>query len=159
MVRDLDVKFEVPGFLELGKSWDHQPTQFGYLKLIVMPPCTSAARCGFTPGLRIDVYPGGLLELADGYINSHTRIECFTKISIGSDATIAEGVVIRDSDSHVMDGKPEKAPIKIGDHVWIGMGATIFKGGDHRRRCGRRRRGQWCGDVPPITLWAAYRPG
>jgi acetyltransferase-like isoleucine patch superfamily enzyme len=39
--------------------------------------------------------------------------------------------VIRDSDSHTINGNHAKgmsAPIEIGDHVWIGLGATILKG-------------------------------
>jgi acetyltransferase-like isoleucine patch superfamily enzyme len=37
--------------------------------------------------------------------------------------------VIRDSDNHLLDGRDRRsAPIRIGDHVWIGLRATILKG-------------------------------
>ena len=38
--------------------------------------------------------------------------------------------MIRDSDNHtiVRDGYTPTAPIKIGNHVWIGVNCTILKG-------------------------------
>ena len=38
-------------------------------------------------------------------------------------------MLIRDSDNHtIIGGKEKTAPIKIGNHVWIGARATILKG-------------------------------
>jgi acetyltransferase-like isoleucine patch superfamily enzyme len=43
---------------------------------------------------------------------------------------IAENVVIRDSDNHQILGNNCRMtqPIIIGNHVWVGMNATILKG-------------------------------
>ena len=73
------------------------------------------------------------MSLGTGYLNYGCVIECFSKISIGNDVAISEGVVMRDSDNHVIqygDGTKSTptAPIVIQDHVWVGMGAIILKG-------------------------------
>lgn len=84
------------------------------------------------------VYSGGFIGIADnatltlgnGYMNYDSKIMCFKQISIGDDTFISENVVIRDSDNHkILDGKHiPTQPINIGNHVWIGIGATILKG-------------------------------
>ena len=83
-------------------------------------------------GTRIVIDDGAQLKVGSGYINSDARIECFASITLGDDVAIASQVVIRDSDSHqlksVIGASTPTAPILIGDHVWIGLGATILKG-------------------------------
>ena len=81
-------------------------------------------------GLRVVVEAGATLRLGSGYVNHDTQILCFSSITIGDDVAIAEQVVIRDSDNHEVVGAPSPptAPVTIGDHVWIGMRATILKG-------------------------------
>ena len=80
-------------------------------------------------GSRITVNNGASLSLGSGYMNYECAIDCFSSIRIGNGVVIPERVVIRDSDNHQMvPGKPATAPIVIGDHVWIGMNATILKG-------------------------------
>ena len=80
-------------------------------------------------GFSISVNPGASLKLGSGYINSRCVIDCFNEISIGHDVAISKGVVVRDSDNHtIIDGRPISAPIRIGDHVWIGLNAVILKG-------------------------------
>lgn len=84
-------------------------------------------------GCRITINEGAALSLGTGYMNYGCVIECFNKISIGNDVAISEGVVMRDSDNHVIqygDGTKSTPtdPIVIQDHVWIGMGVTILKG-------------------------------
>ena len=70
------------------------------------------------------------LELGSGYISYRSNISCFDHIQIGNDVKISEGVTIRDSDDHqiLYEGYKMTAPIVIGDHVWIGLNATILKG-------------------------------
>ncbi len=43
---------------------------------------------------------------------------------------ISENVTIRDSDNHtiIREGYEVSQPVKIGNHVWIGLGAIILKG-------------------------------
>ena len=81
-------------------------------------------------GSRITVNQGAKLELKTGYINYESVIECFNHISIGENCSISERVIIRDSNNHIIsrDGYEKSKPIHIGNHVWIGMGATILSG-------------------------------
>lgn len=55
---------------------------------------------------------------------------CFERIEIGYGVAIAGNVVIRDSDNHCILDQSHimSQPIKIGNHVWIGMNAIILKG-------------------------------
>lgn len=78
-------------------------------------------------GCKISVI-NGTLNLSSGYINYDSKIYCYDEISIGDDATISENVVIMDSDVHNICGTNKTAPIEIGNHVWIGIGAIILKG-------------------------------
>jgi acetyltransferase-like isoleucine patch superfamily enzyme len=80
-------------------------------------------------GCQITVASDASLELGSGYLNNHCSVFCFERIAIGDDVAIADGVTIRDSDNHEIIGADAKSkPILIGNHVWIGMGATILKG-------------------------------
>jgi acetyltransferase-like isoleucine patch superfamily enzyme len=81
-------------------------------------------------GYRVSVNEGATLELGSGYINHNVNIACFHHIRIGDRVAIAENVTIRDSDNHRLnyDGHAVSKPIEIGNHVWIGMNATILKG-------------------------------
>lgn len=81
-------------------------------------------------GSLISVEENAELRLSSGFINSGAKIYCFEKIIIGNDVKISEEVILRDSDNHeiLYEGYQKSAPIVIGDHVWIGMRATILKG-------------------------------
>ena len=81
-------------------------------------------------GGKVCVAGGAELILGTGYINHNISIECFKRIEIGRNVCISDNVQIRDSDNHLIKGKESEStkPIKIGDNVWIGMGAIILKG-------------------------------
>ena len=80
-------------------------------------------------GSNVIVDAGATLRFGSGYINDAARIACFFSIQIGDDVAISEEVTIRDSDNHqISGGKPCRCPIVIGDHVWVGLRATILKG-------------------------------
>lgn len=81
-------------------------------------------------GCRIEIFPSASLKLGTGYMNHGSVISCYKNIEIGDECFISEGVVIRDSNNHdiVRDGYVKSAPIKIGNHVWIGLGAKILSG-------------------------------
>lgn len=82
-------------------------------------------------GTKIFINQNAELLLGSGYINSHFTLHCFERITIGEDVAIADNVTIRDSDNHVVtsgSGYQMTKPITIGNHVWIGMNATILKG-------------------------------
>lgn len=81
-------------------------------------------------GSKIYINKNAKLILGSGYINHNLNLSCFEKIEIGEGVAISENVTIRDSDDHEVVGntKPITQSIKIGNHVWIGMNATILKG-------------------------------
>ena len=49
-------------------------------------------------------------------------------VQIGSRCAVSWDVRILDTDYHALDGRPSVDPVRIGDHVWIGSGATVLKG-------------------------------
>jgi acetyltransferase-like isoleucine patch superfamily enzyme len=81
-------------------------------------------------GAKVHVNKNATLMLGSGYINSNLSLSCYESIEIGEDVAISENVTIRDSDNHTIKGSELKntSPIKIGNHVWIGMNAIILKG-------------------------------
>lgn len=74
----------------------------------------------------------GDLTIGNSYINSHAKILCEDRITIGDDCAIAWHVELSDSDMHsyAIDGRevPYRAPIEIGDRVWIGSNVQVKKG-------------------------------
>jgi len=127
----VDGTLDVRGRLQLGNQWPGSH-EFHRGSLLV----SHGGRVEVTgvfdvhTGSRVVVDPGATLRLGSGYINADSRIFCFDSIAIGDDVAIAEEVVLRDSDNHEVLGgvAPSTAPIVIGDHVWIGMRATVLKG-------------------------------
>lgn len=79
-------------------------------------------------GYRLHVGEGAELRLGSGYINYGGDITCCTQVVIGDNCLIGPQVVIRDDDAHEVIGSARKAPIIIGDNVWVGMRAVILKG-------------------------------
>lgn len=85
----------------------------------------------FYQGSIISIGDNAILELGnDSFLNGQCKLICHSKISIGDGTVIADNVTIRDSDMHAIIGKEDDVskPIYIGNHVWIGDGATILKG-------------------------------
>ncbi|HZH66622.1 MAG TPA: acyltransferase [Flavisolibacter sp.] len=82
-------------------------------------------------GASVYVNKNATLILGSGYINNNLTLHCFGQIEIGEDVAIADQVVIRDSDNHIVRSSTRHKmtqPICIGNHVWIGIRATILKG-------------------------------
>jgi acetyltransferase-like isoleucine patch superfamily enzyme len=80
-------------------------------------------------GSSIYINQGATLELGSGYCNYNCSIGCFEHITIGNGVFIGQQVLIRDSDDHQLNQNNNVTkPIHIGNHVWIGMRATILKG-------------------------------
>jgi len=73
-------------------------------------------------------------------VGSHVRVNAgavlvsYASITIGNDCLIGEYVSIRDANHGTQAGSPmrlqphARAPIVIGNNVWIGRGAVILKG-------------------------------
>ena len=81
-------------------------------------------------GSYIRVVKEGKLILHGGFMNENVQLTVGDTVEIGKGATIGRDVVIRSYDGHKIEkqGYTVSAPIKIGEHVWIGQGATILKG-------------------------------
>lgn len=118
----------VPGALDLGPAWPR--ARFFDSELVLHEDARFSVDGDFRlhSGFHVSVNRGARLRLGSGYANTGVSIDCFEDISIGNDVALAKGVVIRDCDSHSIDGARDRAPIRIGDHVWIGTGAIVLKG-------------------------------
>lgn len=81
-------------------------------------------------GSYIRVTPNSKLILHGGFINENVQITVGDTVEIGKGCTIGRDVVIRSYDGHTIESNGYKIsePIIIGNHVWIGQGATILKG-------------------------------
>jgi fatty-acyl-CoA synthase len=77
------------------------------------------------------------LRIGDGTaIGNHFFLTCRDRVEIGQHVVISDRVFITDS-SHIYDhpelpiglqGNTPGSPVIIGDHSWIGVGASIFEG-------------------------------
>lgn len=88
-------------------------------------------RVAFARDARILILDGAHLEIGhETGINFSTAITCVDHISIGSNCTISWNCDIFDGNMHelVVAGvpRPRTRPVHVGDHVWIGSGATVL---------------------------------
>lgn len=86
-------------------------------------------------GCRIVIKKNAVFEFKSGYLNSNCQINCKNKISIGSGCEVANNVVIRDNNSHSIDGSIDNKTVKIGDNVWICTNAIILPGAQIGNGC------------------------
>lgn len=80
---------------------------------------------------RLGVWKNAKLVIGDRtFINSGAVIESTTSVTIGSNCLIGDRVTIQDCDYHeVEEGAGVRhRPVKIGDSVWLGNGATVLPG-------------------------------
>ena len=84
------------------------------------------------PGTSIVIGPRATLKIAGSTYFSGGTLLCSSRIEIGEMCAIAWDSTITDSDMHPIviegDEMPMTAPIKIGNHVWVGSGVRILKG-------------------------------
>lgn len=118
------------GKLSINKGWAKGDPFSSYLFMAQNATLRVEESFDIYSGAKIYINKGAELSLGSGYINHNTNISCFKKIEIGKNVVISENVTIRDSDDHEIIGSstPFKQPIKIGNHVWIGLNVTILKG-------------------------------
>lgn len=78
----------------------------------------------------IRVWKNSKLILHNGFFNEHVQVTAGDVVEIGNGCAIGRDVVIRSYDGHsiISEDYQVAIPIQIGDHVWIGQGATILKG-------------------------------
>jgi acetyltransferase-like isoleucine patch superfamily enzyme len=81
-------------------------------------------------GTKILVGPGATVSIGDdSHFDGDCRVVCAAGVSIGSGCAIAWEVLIMDTDFHRVDGRASSdAPVRLGDRVWVGVGAKILKG-------------------------------
>ncbi len=79
----------------------------------------------------------GRIEVGEGTTLGGTSIVSYASVKIGREVLFGPEVVIIDGDGHPSDRRlPDNAenkakctaPVEIGDHAWIGLGAMIMKG-------------------------------
>lgn len=121
---------QLEGSLEIGKSWADKPVFPSLFKMNENSKLIVSGKFRLYEGSMVFINPGAVLKLGTGYINNRLNLSCFQQIEIGNDVVISEGVTIRDSDNHELDSNNfvKTAPVKIGNHVWIGLNAIILKG-------------------------------
>ena len=79
----------------------------------------------------IQIFKGAQMLIGSCATNIGLKIVCSDKIVIGNDVHIGRDVWIRDNNGghHVIiKGYKDKAPVIIGDHVWICSNVSITKG-------------------------------
>lgn len=79
----------------------------------------------------IQIFNGGCLTFGSGSCNSGLQIVCAQEITIGKETYIGRDVWIRDNNGGhyiIQTGYTDKAPVHIGDYVWIGSNVQIMKG-------------------------------
>jgi acetyltransferase-like isoleucine patch superfamily enzyme len=123
-------KIKGKGVLRLGEVWDKSDP---FTSLVcVRDNAEIYIKNNFRvySGAKIYINRDATLSLGSGYINHNLNLSCFSRVEIGEQVAISENVTIRDSDNHEIIGSKKliTLPIKIGDHVWIGMNVTILKG-------------------------------
>ena len=123
-----DIK--INNFLYINEPWENDIATSGILSVGKNSEFSVNNGVHIRRGANISVCDNASLSIGSGFINKNVNIACFENISIGNNVEISENVVIRDSDNHtiVRDNYTMTSPIKIGNHVWIGINATILKG-------------------------------
>jgi acetyltransferase-like isoleucine patch superfamily enzyme len=81
-------------------------------------------------GTRIILGPAARLAIGDQtFCVGNSSFIVRSEVQIGGDCAISWDVQIMDTDFHkIAPGAVDTAPVRIGNHVWIGSRATILKG-------------------------------
>jgi acetyltransferase-like isoleucine patch superfamily enzyme len=100
---------------------------------------------------------GGTVHLGrHGFIGRGSQIVALERVTIGRDALIAAGVVIRDSDHRFDDtSRPIReqghniSPIRVGADVWLGANVVVTAGSTVGDGCVIGANAVVRGDIPP----------
>lgn len=85
-------------------------------------------------GSRIVIHNNAIVELGNNFaISSQSYINCFKHIKTGNDIQLAWGIIIMDSDTHIIYGENkevinENKEIILGNKIWIGCDCKVLKG-------------------------------
>lgn len=127
---DKNAQIDIKGRFDLGERQMKKSRQQTRVLVEENAKISVNGRFAVFEGSYIRVIRGGCLILNSGFINENVQITCGGTIEIGSGCVIGRDVVIRSFDGHTVEqyGYQISEPIKIGEHVWIGQGATVLKG-------------------------------
>lgn len=82
----------------------------------------------------LEVHPGAVLTFGDGFGASCSKIFCAQEVTFGDGTLLGFGTTVMDSDFHYivdMIGRRfinPSAPVRIGNHNWVGCQTLIMKG-------------------------------
>lgn len=106
-------------------------------------------------------YECGMISVGKHTELNGTTIVSSTKVTIGDHVLFGPGVVIMDTDGHVLDRRlpdepaaHKRAPVVIEDHAWIGLDAMIMKGVTIGHHAVVAARAVVTRDVPPHGIAA-----
>lgn len=140
---------EVPPNVEFGDGfWLESAQVFRYCKSTRSPAVRFGQYCSVYCGCSFAVKGRGRCTVGDYTLLNGALVMCEEEITIGRYGLISWNVSIADSDFHPLDPALRKEdclllnpytatkprppiptqPVRIGDNVWIGMGAIILKG-------------------------------
>ena len=120
-------RIEVRGRLVIGLSdvgflngWDRT-----YLN--VRGKLMVTGQASLAKGCRLDI--AGVCELGDVHINGGCKLVVMDRLTVGDGTVVSWDCEFLDDDFHSVDNQDSRAPISVGEHVWIGNGCRILKGG------------------------------
>lgn len=125
---DKSASIDGSGTLKLGNRWEDGRYYPSFAFFGRDSRTAVSGHFTFYSNFHLGVAAGARLRLGSGFFNNGSLLICGSEITIGENCMFGEQVVIRDDDSHEIDGHPRRAPITIGDNVWVGMRAVILKG-------------------------------
>ncbi len=140
----------IPPGVRWGEGWYCETAQiFRHFKSELEPAVTLGNHVSTYAGCAFAIGKKGSCSIGDYTLLNGALIMAEERIEIGSYCLISWNVGIADSDFHPIDAaqrridalalapyaknrppRPEirTAPVRIGDNVWIGMGAVVLKG-------------------------------
>jgi acetyltransferase-like isoleucine patch superfamily enzyme len=103
----------------------------------------------------------GFIRVGEGTELNGTSVIASIGVTIGRKVLFGPGVVIMDTDGHVLDRtqkddpvRHRRAPVVIEDHAWIGLDAVIMKGVTIGHHAVIAARAVVTKDVPPHAIVA-----
>jgi acetyltransferase-like isoleucine patch superfamily enzyme len=83
----------------------------------------------FTRESKLLARKNGYIRIGNNVYFNGATVNSTISVEIGNDVIINHLALITDHDGYGLDGNsPVEKPVKIGDHVWIGLRAMILKG-------------------------------
>jgi carbonic anhydrase/acetyltransferase-like protein (isoleucine patch superfamily) len=99
-------------------------------------------------------FEGARLEVGpEGFLNG-CHLSAKREVTLGRRVWVGPGSRVFDSDQHDFDAeRPERsAPVRLGDHTWIGSDVTVLRGVTVGEHCVVGARSLLTRDLPPHTL-------